>query len=64
MLKTQDHSLEGQKIQLEGEGSARAPYVMPCLHSEGNWNHVTADISAPFSSLNSRLIERDLTSEK
>ena len=64
MLKTPKDLLEGHKAQLEGQSSARAPYVMPRLYSEGSWNHVTADISAPFSSLNSRLIERDLTSQK
>ncbi len=64
MSKKQQNALEGKTAQLEGQGSARAPYVMPRLHSEGSWNHVTADISAPFSSLNSRLIEWDLTSQK
>jgi hypothetical protein len=64
MLKTHNHSLEGQKVQLEGQGSARAPYVAPRLHSEGSWNHITADLSFPFTSPQSQLIERDITSNK
>ena len=64
MSKTQKDALEGKVVQLEGQSFARAPYFAPHLYSEGTWNHVTAAISAPFSSIDPRLIERDLTSPK